>query len=68
MIRAGIDIGNQTIKVVILKDNQILSQSLVYAGFDTAAASEQALKEALAGARLSRDSIERIKATGAGRE
>ena len=68
MITAGIDVGAQTVKVVILKDGQVLSRSLVYAGFDISQAADQALAEALEKARLSAEDLERIMATGAGRK
>ncbi len=67
MITAGIDCGAKTIKVVVLKDGQILGKSLVLAGIDTAGASDKAYDDALSGAGLSRGDIEKVVATGAGK-
>ncbi len=67
MITAGIDIGAKTVKVVLLKDGAILAKSLIPAGLDTAAASQQALDKALADAGLSKDQVDQFMATGTGR-
>jgi benzoyl-CoA reductase subunit D len=66
MISAGIDIGTQRVKVVILKDDQIIAAKQNVAGFEPAAVAEQTLKEALTAANLSRQDIQHITATGAG--
>jgi benzoyl-CoA reductase subunit D len=66
MLTAGIDMGTQRVKVVILKDNQILSRSQNFCGFEPAKAAEQALEEALKSIQLSRNQIQHITATGAG--
>ena len=68
MISAGIDVGAKTIKVVLLRDQRILSQSLILAGIDMIGLTKQALDEALDKAELSLQSIDRIVATGAGRK
>jgi len=67
MITAGVDCGAKTVKVVILKDDQIAGKSIVPAGIDVAAASEQAYDEALKGAGLERKDVEKVMATGAGK-
>jgi benzoyl-CoA reductase subunit D len=66
MLTAGIDIGTQQAKVIILKDNKILSKSQRFCGFEPKKAAEQALEEALENAQLSRDKIQHTTATGAG--
>ena len=66
MITAGIDMGTQSIKVVILKDGEIVSRGQAFSGFDPTNAAEQAFVEALKKAKLSRDDVEHISATGAG--
>ncbi|PVX23365.1 MAG: CoA activase [Candidatus Bathyarchaeum sp.] len=66
MISAGIDMGTQRVKVVILKDNQIVAQNQQFSGFEPTKAAQQALKEALESAKLSREDIKHITATGAG--
>ena len=66
MITAGIDMGTQSVKVVILKDGEILSRSQAFSGFEPRKAAEQAFEEALKKAKLSRTDVEHITATGAG--
>jgi benzoyl-CoA reductase subunit D len=68
MVTVGIDIGAKTIKVVLVKDGEILARSTVQAGIDTKAASEQAMDKALAAASLTKDDVEKFLATGAGRK
>ena len=66
MITSGIDMGTQSIKVVILKDGEILSRGRAFSGFEPTKAAEQAFMEALKKAKISRDEVEHITATGAG--
>jgi benzoyl-CoA reductase subunit D len=68
VITAGIDMGTQSIKVVVLKDRKILSRSWIFSGFEPRKAAEQAFEEAFKKATLSRDDIEHVTATGAGVE
>ena len=68
MITAGIDCGAKTIKVVLLKDGQVVGQSLVQAGIDAKAAVEKAYEEALTKAGVAREDIHKAISTGAGRE
>jgi len=68
MLTAGIDMGTQRVKVVILKDNQILSRNQNFSGFEPTKAAEQAFAEALQNAKLSREDIQHVTATGAGVE
>ncbi|MBW2086027.1 MAG: CoA activase [Deltaproteobacteria bacterium] len=67
MITAGIDCGAKTVKVVILKDGQILGKSLVLAGIDAVEASEKAYAEAMDQAGFKWIDIENVVATGAGK-
>ncbi len=68
MITAGIDIGAKTVKVVLVEDGRILAKSLVPAGVNTAADTEQACEEALKAAKLDKGKIEKISVTGTGRK
>jgi benzoyl-CoA reductase subunit D len=68
MISAGIDVGAETVKVVILKDGEILGSSIVRAGLDRVASAEEAMNEAVKKAGISRDDIEKVTATGIGRK
>lgn len=67
MITAGLDMGYMNVKALVLSDGQILGHSMVRGGLDTRAAAERAVNQALQKAGLSRDKIERIVATGSGR-
>ncbi len=68
MITAGVDAGAKTVKVVVMKDRNIVGQALVVAGTDTKAAANQALDEALKAAGLSRGDLQKALATGAGKK
>ena len=68
MITAGIDMGAKTIKVVILKDGQIIGRGNVFSGFETRESAEEALRLALDEAGLTLKDIQTIYATGAGRK
>src|SRR5574337_868746 len=68
MITAGIDVGAQTIKVVILKDGEVVARSMAVAGWDPVGPAEQALEQATAHVHLARSDIENIVATGLGRK
>jgi benzoyl-CoA reductase subunit D len=66
MITAGIDMGTQSVKVVILKDEKILSKGIAFSGFELTKAAEQVFMEALKRANLSREEVDHITATGVG--
>ena len=68
MITAGVDVGAKLVKVVILKDGQILSQAEALTGHKKEASARQAFDEGLRRVSLSKSNIERIVATGEGRE
>ncbi len=68
MITAGVDIGAETVKVVILNDGQIMGWSTIQAGLDRKVSSEEALELALEQAGLTQGEIERVTATGLGRK
>ncbi len=68
MVTAGIDVGAKNVKVVIQEDGKVLGKGLVPAGLDTKAAIKQAIDAALEDADLSRDKVEKVFATGAGRK
>ncbi|UCE44155.1 MAG: CoA activase, partial [Candidatus Bathyarchaeota archaeon] len=68
MITAGIDMGARNIKIVILKDNKILSKGMILSGFDQKASAEKAFSKTLTKAGLSHNDIKRIVATGAGKD
>jgi len=68
MIAGGIDIGAKTVKVVLTNDGRVLARSLVPAGFDSVAATQQAFDQALAAAGLTKAQVEGWMVTGTGRK
>jgi benzoyl-CoA reductase subunit D len=62
----GIDLGTQTIKVVILQDNIVVSREKNFSGFETTKVAQETIDEALKKANLSFADIQHITATGAG--
>jgi benzoyl-CoA reductase subunit D len=68
MITAGLDMGTQSVKTVILKDGTVLSRSKNFSGFDPSKAAESVLVEALKKAKLTQSDLDHITATGAGME
>lgn len=68
MTTAGIDMGAQVVKVVVVNDGQILARSMAPTGFEPLEAAQKALDEAIKQAGISRDDIKSIVATGAGRK
>lgn len=68
MIVAGIDVGNQTGKVVILRDDRaVLAKAVISSAEEAAAVAERALSAALVVAGLARGEVDAIVATGVGR-
>jgi benzoyl-CoA reductase subunit D len=66
VITAGIDLGTQSVKAVILKDGEVVSRGQVFSGFDPTKAAEQAVGEALKKAKLSLSNVDHVTATGSG--
>lgn len=66
IITAGVDLGTQSVKAVILRDGEVISRGQAFSGFDPSKAAEQALEEALKKAKLSLGEIDHITATGSG--
>ena len=67
MINAGIDIGGKDVKVLLLKDGQILAREKASGGFEPAGVTEELLERAIKNAR-SKEDIERIGVTGSGKK
>jgi benzoyl-CoA reductase subunit D len=67
MITAGVDCGSKNVRVVIVKDGEIMAQSMAPAGMDTANAAQEAYDKALAEAGIAAGDIEKVVATGAGK-
>jgi benzoyl-CoA reductase subunit D len=68
MITAGIDMGAKTIKVVVLRDGDIVGKAKTVAGFEARESAEEAYAAALEEAGVTTAEVEQIVATGAGRK
>lgn len=68
MLSAGIDIGAENIKLVIMDGDQLLAYSIVPSGWETKDSLQQAFNEALGKSGVERESIMCVGATGMGRE
>ena len=66
MIVAGIDMGIQTVKVLVLKDGVIVGKAKVFSGFEPTKAAEEAFAQALQHANLSKEEVSMVLATGSG--
>lgn len=67
MITAGVDVGAKFAKVVILKDGQVLARAKALVGFDVLKSANDVFEAALKDTGLSRSDIQRVVATGMGR-
>lgn len=68
MITAGIDVGIETVKAVVLKDGKILARSAASSGgIDRPKSAERVWNEALKSAGLSAADVIRVVATGQGK-
>lgn len=68
MITAGMDVGSKTVKVVVLKDGEIIGKGIAIAGLEADEASLDAWEKALSEAHVSREDLSRCVATGSRRE
>jgi len=68
MVTAGIDMGAQSVKTVILRDGKVIARSIVSTGFEPVEAAKKALAEAIEEAGIKREDIDKIVSTGAGRK
>ncbi|TAK30844.1 MAG: hypothetical protein EPO21_18605 [Chloroflexota bacterium] len=67
MITAGVDVGSMSADVLVLKDDQIISYSVIPTGADSQATSRKAIDAALNGTGFVLEDIEYIVSTGYGR-
>jgi len=67
MITAGVDVGAKFAKVVILKDGQVLTRAKALVGFDVLKSASDVFETALKAAGLLGSDIQRVVATGMGR-
>jgi benzoyl-CoA reductase subunit D len=68
MANAGVDVGTQTVKVVILQNGEVIGRAKAFSGFDPAKSAEEAMSEALKMARLKLSDLRHVTATGSGME
>jgi predicted CoA-substrate-specific enzyme activase len=68
MISAGVDIGAKTIKIVILREDTVIGQTLAMAGYEVRGSLKKAWEMVLQNAGIQINQIDRIAATGAGRK
>ena len=68
MITVGMDLGTQSVKVVVLKDDKVVSRKRAFSGFDPTQATEQAIEEALKQAAIQKSDVALFVATGSGME
>lgn len=68
MIKAGIDIGAETTKAVIMSDGKVLARSITPTGLEQLGAVEKALADALTKSQLKREDLKAIVTTGVGRK
>jgi benzoyl-CoA reductase subunit D len=66
LITAGIDMGIQTVKVVILRDGAVVGTAKAFSGFEPTKAAEQAFAQALQSAGAIKDEVKIVLATGSG--
>jgi benzoyl-CoA reductase subunit D len=68
MITMGIDIGAKTIKVLLLKDGEVLAKDIAIGGLEEKKIAEELAEGVLKKAGLSRDDVDHVVTTGAGRK
>jgi len=67
MIAGGIDIGAKTIKVLIMKEDEVIGRAMGFAGLESRANAEKVLAASLAEAGIRQSEVDRWCTTGAGR-
>jgi predicted CoA-substrate-specific enzyme activase len=68
MLSAGVDVGAEYVKAVILDDRRLLAHCMVPTGWDTDSSVQQALRVVRQKAAVDESSVESLGATGMGRE
>ncbi len=67
MLTIGMDIGSITTKAAVLKDNRILGTRVIFTGYQAESAGNRVLEEILSELGIARSEVDRIVATGYGR-
>jgi predicted CoA-substrate-specific enzyme activase len=68
MISAGIDMGGKEVKVLLLKNGQILAREKASGGFDQTAVVNELLEMAIKKAGIRKEDIEKTGVTGSGKK
>lgn len=68
MLHVGIDLGAKDVKVLLLKDGELLARVKQPGGFKQGEVAEELVQRALASVGLSREDVAGIGATGSGRK
>ena len=68
MLKAGIDIGAETTKAVIMSDGKVLARSITLTGLEQSEAVEKVLADAVSKAGIKREDLKAIVTTGVGRK
>jgi predicted CoA-substrate-specific enzyme activase len=69
MITAGVDVGIENIKVVILKDGKVIGRGTALSGgANRGKAAEKAYNDALAAAKIKQSDVGKVVATGQGKQ
>ncbi|MCL1978027.1 MAG: acyl-CoA dehydratase activase [Candidatus Bathyarchaeota archaeon] len=64
MITVGLDIGTQSIKVVVLNDDKVLARVQTFSGFDPVKSVQDAVEQALKTAGITKTDVASFTATG----
>jgi predicted CoA-substrate-specific enzyme activase len=67
MITVGIDVGSITAKAVMIQDGNVISQELILTGYNARGAGETVLQNVIKNVSLEFSSVDKIIATGYGR-
>jgi len=67
MLTVGMDIGSITTKAAVVKDGRILGTRVIFTGYNAESAGNRVMEELLAELGIRREQVERIVATGYGR-
>ena len=68
MITAGIDVGGKDVKVLLLKDEEVIAREKAASGFDQEKVAEELLNKAIKNAGISDKDIDRKGVTGSGKK
>src|SRR3989339_1689399 len=68
MINVGIDVGAKNIKIVVLRDGEIIGKGISLAGFETKETTKILFDETIKQAGITPEQIDSITSTGSGRK